>query len=250
MDNVCKSTDNFATVTAHLSEVQNALGTLPNFIGPAPGCTRNPPELERRRFFDRWNARGDREPYLREFGRPFQGRVRGWLPDDTAEFRIEQDVKCKEQESADSQKSASEQASDWNSSNAQLSGVVQHFAKLNDMCVAKAGRTAESAGLKEAYQFCLRVRPSKSSDAPSGWHPPALIACSCGRCPLLAQHLVKLELSQTDVSSLPSATFHVFPLSLERNGGLRRNSTFTPDGGVQDFCQHFKCGSGLLQRRS
>ena len=112
-------------------------------------------------------------------------------------------------------KSAGELTSDWNSSNAELSALVQHLAKLKDMCVAKAEtckekvrrRTPETAGLSRPYPFCLSVRSSKSSDAPSGWRP-ALISYSCGRCPLLSQRLVKLKNIQTDVYFLSSATFH------------------------------------------
>merc|ERR1712064_21522 len=73
----------------------------------------------------------------------------------------EQDVKHKEQESANLKKSAGELTSDRDSSNAELSAVVQYLAKLNDMCVAKAEtyeekvrrRTAEIAGLKEALSI-------------------------------------------------------------------------------------------------
>merc|ERR1712012_1154399 len=73
----------------------------------------------------------------------------------------EQDVKYKEQKSANLKKSAGELASDRDSSNAELSAVVQYLAKLNDMCVAKAEtyeekvrrRTAEIAGLKEALSI-------------------------------------------------------------------------------------------------
>ena len=81
----------------------------------------------------------------------------------------EQDVKYKEQESANLKKSAGELTSDRDSSDAELSAVVQYLAKLNDMCVAKAEtyeekvrrRTAEIAGLKEALSICLRVRSCK-----------------------------------------------------------------------------------------
>merc|ERR1712064_170273 len=81
----------------------------------------------------------------------------------------EQDVKYKEQESANLKKSAGELTSDRDSSNAELSAVVQYLAKLSDMCVAKVEtyeekvrrRTAEIAGLKEASPFCLRVRSCK-----------------------------------------------------------------------------------------
>merc|ERR1712136_381107 len=67
----------------------------------------------------------------------------------------------KEQESANLKKSAGELTSDRDSSNAELSAVVQYLAKLNDMCVAKAEtyeekvrrRTAEIAGLKEALSI-------------------------------------------------------------------------------------------------
>ena len=73
----------------------------------------------------------------------------------------EQDVKYKEQESANLKKSAGELTSDQDSSNAELSAVVQYLAKLNGMCVAKAEtyeekarrRTAEIAGLKEALSI-------------------------------------------------------------------------------------------------
>ena len=73
----------------------------------------------------------------------------------------EQDVKYKEQESANLKKSAAELTSDRDSSNAELSAVVQYLAKLNDMCVAKAETyeekvrrcTAEIAGLKEALSI-------------------------------------------------------------------------------------------------
>jgi len=73
----------------------------------------------------------------------------------------EQDVKYKEQESANLKKSASELTSDRDSANSELSAVVQYLAKLNDMCVAKAEtyeekvrrRTAEISGLKEALSI-------------------------------------------------------------------------------------------------
>merc|ERR1712065_27731 len=73
----------------------------------------------------------------------------------------EQDVKYKEQESANLKKSAGELTSDRDSSNAELSAVVQYLAKLSDMCVAKVEtyeekvrrRTAEIAGLKEALSI-------------------------------------------------------------------------------------------------
>ena len=70
-------------------------------------------------------------------------------------------MKYKEQESAGLKKSAGELTRDRDSSNAELSAVVQYLAKLNDMCVAKAEtyeekvrrRTAQIAALKEALSI-------------------------------------------------------------------------------------------------
>merc|ERR1711945_42024 len=69
----------------------------------------------------------------------------------------EQDVKYKQEESANLKRSSGELTSDRDSANAELSAVVQYLAKLGDMCIVKAEtyaqkarrRTAEIAGLRE-----------------------------------------------------------------------------------------------------
>merc|ERR1712209_252713 len=73
----------------------------------------------------------------------------------------EQDVKYKQEESANLKRSSGELTSDRDSANAELSAVVQYLAKLGDMCIVKAEtyaekarrRTAEIAGLREALSI-------------------------------------------------------------------------------------------------
>ena len=73
----------------------------------------------------------------------------------------EQDVKYKQEESSNLKRLSGELTSDRDSSNAELSSVVQYLAKLGDMCIVKAEtyeekvrrRKAEIAGLREALSI-------------------------------------------------------------------------------------------------
>ena len=60
----------------------------------------------------------------------------------------QQDVKYKQEESTHLKKAAGELASDRDSTNAELSAVVQYLDQSNEMCVAKAetyGREGQQA---------------------------------------------------------------------------------------------------------
>ena len=57
----------------------------------------------------------------------------------------EQDVKYKQEESTNLKRLSGELTSDRDSSNAELSAVVQHLAKLGDMCIVKAETDEEKA---------------------------------------------------------------------------------------------------------
>merc|ERR1712217_970697 len=73
----------------------------------------------------------------------------------------EQDVKYKTQEAKSQDKTAAEYTADRDSTNAELSAVLEYYDKVKDRCIAKpetyeerkARREAEIAGLKEALSI-------------------------------------------------------------------------------------------------
>merc|ERR1712079_370966 len=73
----------------------------------------------------------------------------------------DQDVKYSTQESKSLDKTASEYTADRETANAELSAVLEYYAKIKDRCIAKpetyaareARREAEIQGLKEALSI-------------------------------------------------------------------------------------------------
>merc|ERR1719229_310951 len=73
----------------------------------------------------------------------------------------EQDVKYKSQEATSLDKSISELSSDKDTTNTELSAVLEYYGKIKERCIAKpetyeerrARRTAEIEGLKEALSI-------------------------------------------------------------------------------------------------
>merc|ERR1712032_1301793 len=73
----------------------------------------------------------------------------------------EQDVKYKTQETKSQDKTASEYAADRETTNTELSAVLEYYGKIKDRCIAqpetyesrKARREAEINGLKEALRI-------------------------------------------------------------------------------------------------
>merc|ERR1712083_1118626 len=62
----------------------------------------------------------------------------------------EQDVKYKTQESKSQDKTASEYSADRETTNTELSAVLEYYAKIKDRCIAKPETYAERKGRREA----------------------------------------------------------------------------------------------------